>query len=336
VRHWDAIFSVAAFAVGGAMTGCDSSNGGAKPATSPAPTSTTSASPPPSDAGDANEVEASKPPATDSDAPIGPADCAALANEVCSALDRCASYLLQADYGNIASCSEQYRAACTEALRDERRLDVVQCRSAIAANGCEGFRGASFPVACLRPLGSTEAGAPCGRHADCATGYCARKGECGTCVSRAASGHPCESSEACQLGLVCHAASCTLPLESGAPCAGQVCGLHGWCVQGVCAALGRDGATCDAERPCDSPAGYACVAGVCQALSFVDLGAVCGVTSNQPRCSGGNACVAEQALGERKCVAQPGLGAPCPDGRCRPPYTCADGICGVLDVSFCK
>ena len=187
-------------------------------------------------------------------------------------------------------------------------------------------------------LQSTEIPASSSSWRRCAdtAGHCARKGECGQCVTRLPGGEVCVSTEDCEVGLVCDGHTCKPALGAGAPCEGQICGLHGWCVEGTCTDLGREGAECSSAQPCDGAAGYACVSGTCEPLSFAQEGEVCGVTAAEPRCSYGTACIAEIPLEERTCVAQPTLGEPCPEGRCRAPFLCSNGTCGVLEPSFCN
>jgi hypothetical protein len=262
-------------------------------------------------------------------------DCAALAGDVCAALEMCASYPFRAQYGDLATCAATFEAGCTAALL-LGALDEPACRRALSASGCQGFPGGELPPACIRPSGVGELNAPCGSRSECASSFCVRKGECGVCTAPASADSACATTEDCEGGLVCSQGTCKPALGAGAECDGQVCGLHGWCVGGVCAALGQDGATCTTETPCDSTAGFVCAAGVCEAVSYVAEGEICGVTSTQPRCSGGLACVAEVAFGERRCIVQPDLGEPCPDGRCKAPFLCNSGTCGVLEPAFCN
>lgn len=264
----------------------------------------------------------------------GSDDCATLAEDVCASFESCAGYPFRSGYGDLATCVARYAAGCGAAL-ELGALDMAACRRAISASGCQGFRGGEIPAVCIRPAGTGSTNTPCGRSSDCSSGHCSRKGECGTCVEPAGPAEPCAAAEDCEIGLVCVQGECQPALPSGAPCDGQVCGLHGWCVEGMCIELGDDGDPCSAERPCDSAAGYVCSAGTCAPVAFVDEGEVCGVTGSQPRCANGTACVAEVPLGERRCVKQPDLGEACPDGRCKPPFVCTDGVCSVVEPTFC-
>jgi hypothetical protein len=263
------------------------------------------------------------------------ADCVELAKALCRKHEECAEYPFRSDYGDRGTCEARHEAFCVAGLKIGA-LDGKLCWRALTAPGCQGFPGAEVPPVCLRPLGAGEVGAVCGSRSDCASGYCARKGECGTCAAPAVAGEVCASTEECQQGLVCGQGRCQEALDLGAECPGEVCGLHASCVDGLCKSLGRAGDECGPMQPCDSASGYVCAAGVCAALELVGQGESCGVSGTQPRCSDGLACLAEVALGARSCVTQPDLGEPCPDGRCRAPLLCVDGTCGVVEPSFCE
>lgn len=129
----------------------------------------------------------------------------------------------------------------------------------------------------------------------------------------------CVEGTFCQDG-ICHAPVANIPLHGA--CGVDVCALGLHCDHGCVPPL-NEGATCDYYEECGG--GRYCLNmgyhGSCVAL--VREGDVCGPVLS---CEVGLFCDA----GTQRCRREVAEGAACGDDvRCRPPFTCNDGVCGA-------
>jgi hypothetical protein len=316
-----------ASALGGSLSACHSlgvsegTPGAARDAAAPgtpAPANTSQAVQGQPDAGNANQAIQ---------------NCAELGQRACSGLDQCAPLLMQAYYGNQATCQNLFSRICETLNAEGTAVDFARCSTALGS--CGSFtEHLGVPRWCWVPRGQSAMGGACLQDTDCAEGMCQiLKGDVsGACTAPAKAGEYCGPAR-CAVGLRCRASdgTCVTPLADGAACQSSLdCQTGSLCnTSGVCAPTEVGDPCTDGVQPCNAGRGQWCVAGQCSAKSWADGSHSC--LSGGVECAGTDRCAIKQrnAL-ERtgQCVAAADLGAACSAAApCIEPLSCRAGTC---------
>lgn len=292
-------------------------------------------------------------PAADAADP-GKVACAALATRLCAIQLQCTPATLPIHFGDVATCEKRQAARCELRLAapetSRTAASVATCAASLAAVDCQ-FQG-SFDSAegCRAKPGLGEHAAPCVDDGQCKSSYCHIKdaySACGTCMTRAKVAEQCTLDAECEQGLVCVATKsvkrCVQVVAAAAKCdAERVCGKPFFCVQGICQAGAKAGATCDNDvKNCDSGVGLRCnpVTEKCEAQAIADPFQKCGYFDGKYiLCGYGGRC-ANLVGGKGTCEVVPDDGGACTTSEqtpCRALAACHAGKCGMVDAKACK
>ncbi|MBS1122412.1 MAG: hypothetical protein H6Q90_4640 [Deltaproteobacteria bacterium] len=289
---------------------------------------------PPPAAGDAGGARAITPrPAMDARATTELAQaCAAYANGLCAALERCAPHLVRVNHGDAAACRTNEQRGCRVWIApDESNAtqgSILACTPG-PETACDRVVNTSAD-ACLVP-GPAPIGGACAVSAQCQSRFCDRaKGRwCGTCGELPGKGQRCIDDVLCEGDLRCNDGRCTEPRSIGERCSPLGCKDGLACRDERCVAPGNQGAKCLLDSDCvtgllcDSDTSR-CVPGT---VSYAEVGQPCG---------DGIDCVGD-AICDRVCVALGRAGDRCGDEqRCGALLHCIEGRCGMLDPARCR
>lgn len=211
------------------------------------------------------------------------------ATTYCTQLEKCAPFLVTAQYGDVLTCEQRVPIGCLDSLQSQGTGwtgdNLEACIAARTALGCSDFLfGKPQPNAC-RVTGTITTSEACRYSQQCGTGYCryASGASCGTCVTLGATGSPCTTSADCDGNLMCSTAgTCQPPSSAASLCnATTPCQQGLVCIGGACTAPGGLGATCAAANggaDCDYYQGVYCdtTSNTCKAYAQAQIGGTCG------------------------------------------------------------
>jgi hypothetical protein len=276
--------------------------------------------------------------------------CQAYATAFCGRLEACTPFLMQAGYGDGATCVQRMAKGCLPALtaKGSQVTPVLMegCAAAIESQTCDEALDNQQPSACDVP-GTLPMWAPCGVSSQCQTGYCnMTSGLCGSCVPRVGATAKCIVDSDCLATLVCHVGTCVGPGIAGAPCgATSPCMRTLTCIGGKCAPPVAVGGACAAPTDCDGAHGAFCnpQTKICAQTEVAANGYPCGLVGTDAgtvavACAGGESCGRVNAKGQGTCHPTAADGAPCgPDIVCLAPAVCsAAARCTLPNPAFCQ
>jgi hypothetical protein len=276
--------------------------------------------------------------------------CQAYAQAFCGRLESCTPFLLQAAYGDAATCAQRIGKGCLPALTANGSQVtptlMVGCAAAIENQTCDEALDNQQPSACDVP-GILPMWAPCGVSSQCLTGYCnMTSGLCGSCTPRVGATARCIVDADCAASLVCHVGTCVGPGIPGAPCGPtSPCMRTLACIAGKCAQPIPIGGPCSAPTDCDGTHGGYCnpQTKTCAQTELAANGYPCGLVATDGgtiavACTGGESCGRVNLKGQGTCHATAADGAPCgPDIACLAPAVCsATARCTLPNPAFCR
>lgn len=276
----------------------------------------------------------------------GGGGCDTAVQQFCSKLNSCFPFLIEAVYGDVATCTARSKLGCEDSLgadgSNATSSDIAACAKAYAALSCNELV-TTTPDVCVVE-GNRGDGEPCGNDAQCQSRNCRiTSGFCGTCGPRSAAGGSCANQDDCQTGLECASGVCAVPVPAGGACTSseQCAGLL-VCKSGTCGTAAGAGESCGPDVQCDSFAGLLCVptSNTCKSASLVGPGESCGlIDESLVGCRAGGTCVGATLTQTGTCASAAGDGASCTttaDGpSCLAPAECIDGTCQLPNVASC-
>jgi hypothetical protein len=279
--------------------------------------------------------------------------CTDVASALCTAVNGCSAFLVQLEYGDVATCQTRFQATCITALAAPgtgmTASTMEACATAVAGEACADIVSNNPPSACHAVAGQLANGTACGDPSQCQSTYCNRgtDGTCGACGTRSTSG-ACNRDEDCPYGQTCllptgmtTGGTCISPGASASNCdAMHPCNKTLACKNGTCSAPDEAGAACipgDTSNffgSCDALKGLAChpLRKVCMAIGVASAGQPCGAVNG-----GFFACAAAGTCNTAgTCTAAAADGASCGAmSRCLPPAQCSGGVCKLSDPAMC-
>ena len=258
------------------------------------------------------------------------------AQAYCARLQACAPSVLQAFYGDVATCAVAFSG---DVVRGYHGTGVTQtpdqvaaCAAAIPQATCADLLSRKTPAACKPAAGTLADGAACAADVQCQGSRCkvALGQTCGVCGAPGAAGTACGIDNDCGDGLACVANKCTAYGDEKATCdATHPCRLDLACNAGACGAPNPVGTACTAADGCNAAMGIVCnpQSKKCDTLASGGPNAPCGfVGGHIAQCTSGSLCVAiNTTTYQGTCSKAAAVGAAC-DTAAGP--TCAPGaIC---------
>lgn len=279
------------------------------------------------------------------------AACQKLASATCNKINSCASVLLSTSYGDVATCTTRYQAACVRAQTvtgtQISASQISACADATSGSSCAALQDPTPPDACKPPPGTLADGVACGEDHQCVGAYC-KKGpgsSCGVCSKRVAAGESCTQEDDCDHGLACAVQTCVTYVEVGAACdKDKPCRSPASCVNGACAKPLGAGVACGSTAGnCDALAGLFCNSAtkVCEKVVVAKDGESCGLLSSGITvCHASGKCKpAGAGSTQGTCLAAAKDGEACDvmqGPSCLPPASCVGGVCKLDDPAACK
>lgn len=280
--------------------------------------------------------------------------CADWASANCDKFQSCAPFLIQRDFGDLATCTARLALACppnsTTSGSTVMPGALEACAHAYQTEACADYLSNKTPSACAFE-GSLALGAVCAADDQCANGYCLRlaPAACGVCAARAPVGGACFTDSDCQqTGLTCGGDTCVPLAVLGAACdQAHPCEPVLYCSNaGMCVARLGQGAACDPtnnDDPCDATLGLYCnrVTSLCAQAQIATAGGPCGVSADGTvsLCGAAGACqLPDGASTGGTCQAAVLEGAACDTANgpnCLPPGVCLGNVCASLGSSSC-
>jgi hypothetical protein len=279
--------------------------------------------------------------------------CSTAGSALCGKIDSCSHFLLQENFGDVATCARRFALSCKAQLEAPDMPvgpDFVQaCYAAMGASTCADYFAGVLPPACRpQPVGTRAVGAACISNWQCANDSCRKTAasDCGTCAALAKAGESCAAAD-CEPGLFCNSNHYCHPYgATGTPCNGEhPCRYPLTCKANACAAADPLGGACTTSpQTCDLWHGQICnpVSKTCQNVVQVQPGGTCGLLTDGTA----NACTAGASCKRASTTATSGMClAPAADGQacdatngpfCSFPATCASGACALPDATTCK
>jgi len=279
------------------------------------------------------------------DATAEQAALASYADALCNLFGTCAPYMLGYLYGDLQSCIDRYVAGGRAAVLPQAPgvgrspADVLACASAMSSMTCDELYAGARDTACPTIPGTLSEGDDCFSDLQCASGFCDRLGDCGTCKARLALGDECEvanvgcpDDQKCTSPTIADPTTCTATAGEGESCSvTQVCRGNLHCSNGTCEQPGGDGDSCDgSDGACNGLLGLRCSGGTCKPLAtLADEGQPCGMQgSSYIPCRGTTYCDSASEV----CVAKTGDGTACTTGAsntCMYYASCQNDVCTV-------
>jgi hypothetical protein len=282
--------------------------------------------------------------------------CGDFADAKCQKLQSCAPFLVQRDFGDLATCAARFQLVCPSGVAENGSTAmpgaVDTCARAFEAESCSAFfadyASSDNPPACALS-GSLPFGAACADDDQCASAFCRKvvpKG-CGVCATRSPEGGACGSSSDCEpTGLTCVGGSCIPMAVLGAACdpTTQPCGPLLYCpISGACVALLGPGGTCDPNvgPECDSNRAIYCnLISICTQTQIAAVGDPCGSTADGAvtLCAASGFCLTGGVSTSGMCEAAAPEGAACDvvaGPNCMPPAACLDNVCTIFNPATC-
>ena len=282
--------------------------------------------------------------------------CASVDTALCAKLDSCAQLLVQAQYGDAATCADRLKLQCVPALAapgsSQTPTTLDACAKSVAGVSCADLTANVSTDACKVKPGKVDNGKACGVDAQCVSTACIidYTTGCGVCGARVASGGACGGAGQgpCDYGTKCIGAVCKKPGVAGDKCTdANDCGYELACKAGACALSDPAGTPCTPTAKaevdtCDRVKGVYCqpTSKLCAAFKTAKVGETCGydtASGNYTVCVGASYCKpgANPLLGI--CRATVADGASCAPGeQCQPPALCLGAVCKIIDPSSCK
>jgi hypothetical protein len=301
---------------------------------------------------------------------IGVSDAKAVASgcdhaaALCAKLEQCAPFLLEAVYGDAATCADRLTRACTAQSVSPgsgmTESNILACEASLATATCSDVFANNLPACTFR--GTLADGATCGDNSQCVGGFCSHSGNlCGVCASKGAAGATCSSgsNDECQTGLVCTTGKiCAQPATVGAACddttkpclTGAFCTAAKTCALTV--AAGQDcpgaymnfgnGTVCFGKGTAASPQ-------TCAQIGTASAGQPCGLAPGTglpaTLCAPGSVAACTLVSGGIQLLGMPTKGicvAPIADGYtcaatdiCQPGAQCIAGTCQIPSGRYC-
>jgi hypothetical protein len=279
--------------------------------------------------------------------------CTTAGMAVCGKISACSPFLLQENFGDVATCSRRFALSCAAQLEAPGMPvgpDFVSaCYAALAAGTCADYFAGVLPPACKpQPAGTRAVGDVCMSNWQCANDSCrtTEGSQCGTCAALATVGQSCATAD-CEPGLFCNTNHYCHPYGAvGTACNTEhPCRYPLTCKAGLCAAGDTLGATCvTSPQTCDLWHGLLCnpVTKKCDTIVQVQAGAVCGVGTDgiAHACTGGASCNRPSMTATSgTCVAPAADGQACNATNgpyCTFPAVCVSGTCTPPGATTCK
>jgi len=272
-----------------------------------------------------------------------------VATAVCNKLNSCAALVVNADYGDVATCITRETLAYKNTLSapstgwSPASLDA--CAQAVPGASCVDLLGHNLPAACQTPAGHLAAGAACADNAQCQSAYCnIASGSCGACSAAPTAGGACTGDAQCPQGEICSSVgACVTPAAAGSTCSStQPCQATLVCKNGACTESDAAGASCTLITgtfgSCNDLANLFCNGSVCTSLTFAAAGQACGAMLTGLAVTGFAVCSASGQCVDSVCHAFAADGAACSatGAKCMPPASCQNGVCTMPDSTSCQ
>jgi len=269
--------------------------------------------------------------------------CGDFSAAVCGRMAACTPFLLEAVYGDPATCSRRSTLQCKPMLAaagsQAAAAQIEICAQALSLESCDEALDNPQPSAC--DIGGALAeGAPCAAGQQCQTAYCKIPpgGACGTCVKRVGARYACAADGDCVAGLVCERGACAAPGGLDAPCGGGLppCSRALTCLSGACRKPSPVGTRCVYPTDCDGNHGLYCsvLTHLCTQTQVATPNQPCGIVHDAlVGCSSGAACL------RGRCIPAAADGASCDPltgPGCALPALCLSGKCVVPDPASCR
>ena len=188
--------------------------------------------------------------------------CQTYAGAVCAKLSTCSPAELQADYGDLRTCTARKALACSAGAGAPgaaiSAAGLMACVGELAAGACDAFATRGL-AACLLP-GRRGDGDGCASISSAAPACKRTRGiNCGSCTPLGRVGSPCAESPECGAGLECaEIGQCVAPAAVGGACnPSQPCRFGAYCgADNLCAAqVDQSGGPCQARGSCAAQRG---------------------------------------------------------------------------------
>jgi hypothetical protein len=280
------------------------------------------------------------------------------ASALCAKLAECAPFLLEAGYGDEATCTERLTTACTEQSLSSgsgmTQANILACEAALTAATCNDVFANNVPACAFH--GTLANGAICGDGSQCASGFCSHGSDlCGVCADKGASGAACPSgsNDECQTGLVCSSGKvCAKPAVLGGACddTTQPCLTGSFCTTAkTCASMVKAGEACPGTY-LNLGDGTLCLGATSTQIGTAKQGQPCGLApdTGQPPtlCAPGGVAACTLVSGGIQLLGLPTKGicaAPKDDGFtctaadiCQPAAQCISGTCRIPSGRYCQ
>ena len=307
-----------------------------------------------SDANDNVGVDVGLPTRGGSDASSAAPGCDQAA-ALCAKINQCAPFLIEAAYGDVATCTDRLTKVCNEDAASTgsgtTQANIQGCKDALTTATCNDVFANNLPACTFH--GTLVDGAACGSNSQCASGLCEHGGQlCGVCAEQGGAGAACPSGDnaECQSGLVCSPnKTCAAPATAGTACddntqpclAGLFCTTAKTCALTVAAGADcpggyvnfADGTVCLAKSTAASPQ-------LSTQVATAPVGQTCGLapgTGLGPTlCAPGGFATCTGVAGSIQLLGMPTHGlcaAPTPDNyTCTPSSTCLAGAQCIADT----
>jgi hypothetical protein len=278
-------------------------------------------------------------------------DCAAAASTECTKLDHCAHFILEVEFGDLATCTQRSALQCVNQFSAPGVTVSPSfsqaCATAVASGLCRDLFDGTLPNACKPTPGQVASGAACGDAFQCSGNDCRKPAGsyCGTCTTLVQSGQSCATAD-CEPGLVCMPNKLCTPYQPlGGTCdVNHRCEYPLACHVGKCSNPLALGAVCvTATDECDHAQGLHCnsVSKKCAQIQLAAAGSQCGYAADGTltACSAGADCKpAAAGAMTGTCLAAALEGAACDatnGPHCLAPAYCSSGKCALPDATAC-
>ena len=268
------------------------------------------------------------------------AACDALVAASCAKSAQCVPYILNATYGDDATCRARAKIECltSVALPGSGATPdaITSCAQALPGSSCAGA-----PPACA-PAGQLADGTSCSSSVQCKNGLCQKTNAatCGVCKAQVALGAVCSVPSDCAgADVTCSAGICAQRPTAGAACSANLsCASGLTCVgsPGKCAQYAKLGEQCggagSAGPGCNPFEGSICISHICTQVLYATAGQKCGFIGNSF-----TACAKGDCTPANVCAAVKADGDACgPGDACLAPASCISGHCALPNANSCK
>jgi hypothetical protein len=266
--------------------------------------------------------------------------CAAYATNYCNRLATCSPFLIQVQFGDVASCVARMQPLCGARMQAQGSglgaAQVQACADAYPSAACEKVILVGWQPDACAVKGTLADGAACGHGAQCVSGYCRTPFTqvCGACTPLVPLGGGCSRIEDCAAPYAClNSGTCGALTPRGGGCRTTPCELDLECINLVCDSSPGAGAACEnGIYDCTDRLGLYCEPTTmrCTAETVVPTGGSCA--TGAVICGSSGSCNPDTQI----CDAPVDDGAACDStGRCRYPAVCVAGVCKAPDPTTC-